>query len=266
MSGVPAAEPRGARMSRSLQPSLGVIVGAYCALIVAAEAAGAAFGAIAGAVLDAVALVALMDHYVVGSRDDRATRLFPALALVPLMRLASLALALRSPIAFYFAAGTPVLLATVLAARELDLDPLLRLGDLRLRAQWVPALAAVPLGALAAHLLKLHHPLEHGASMGRVLAASAVVFAFGGVLEELLFRGVIQRALERLGLPAIAIANLLFGATYLATGSVAAVVAAAVGGALAGWWARRTGSVAGVAAAHGLLAAGYLVLWPALLR
>jgi membrane protease YdiL (CAAX protease family) len=236
----------------------------YCVLLVAAEAAGAALGGLSTAVLNALVLVALVDHFVIGSRIERVTQLLPALALVPILRLASLAMAVRSPLVSYCAAGVPILLATVLVARELGLLPLFRLSDLRRCSQWGPALAAVPVGAIGVLLLG-SHPLQRSPSPSLVVAGCVVVFIFAGLLEELVFRGVIQRALDPLGASSVLFAAILFGATYLASGSVDVVLAAAMGGALAGWWARRTGSVAGVGVAHGVLAAGYLVLWPALL-
>lgn len=242
-------------------PALAAI---YSVLIVAAMAAGAALGAVATAVLDSILLVALIDHFVIGSRIERATRLLPALALVPLLQLASLALAVRSPLVSLCAAGAPILLATTLVAREIGLFPLLRVSDFRRFDQWAPAMVAVPLGAVGV-LLFGSHPLQHGAPWEVVLAGCVVVFIFVGVLEELVFRGVIQRALGSLGASSVLFADVLFTAVYLASGSVVAVLAVAGGGALAGWWTRRTGSVAGAALTHGVLAAGYLVLWPALL-
>lgn len=267
MSSAPAAErlDGGAPgVRRALHPSLGVVVAVYCALIVAAEVAGGLFGAVPAAVIDAVVLVALVDHFVLGSRFEEGTRLFPALALVPLLRLVSLALAVRSPLAFYCAAGAPVLYATVLVARALELRSMLRVRDIRRRSQWAVALAAIPTGAAAA--LVFHpQPLLHDESWRAVLAGCIVVFVFVGMLEELLFRGVLQSSLDCFGGSGGLLANVLFTSTYLASGSVAVIFAAAVGGMLAAGWARRTGTVVGVAAAHGLIAAGYLVLWPVLL-
>jgi len=241
------------------------VAAAYCVLIVAVAAAGAALGAVASAVLNSILLVVLVDHFVIGSRVEGATRLLPAFALVPLLQLASLALAVRSPLVSLCAAGVPVLLATLLAAREAGIVPLVRMSDLRRADQWAPALAAFPLGA-AGVLLLGSHPLERGASPALVVAGCVAVFIFSGVLEELVFRGVIQGVLESLGPASVPFASILFAAMYFASGSVAVVLAAAAGGALAGWWKRQSGSVAGVALAHGVLAAGYLVLWPALLR
>jgi membrane protease YdiL (CAAX protease family) len=270
MSSAPTAEfptehPVGTTgVPRALRPSLSMVVCLYCAFIVAAEVVGGLFGALPGAVLDAIVLLALVDHFVLGSRIDEGTRLFAALALVPLLRLVSLALAVRSPIAFYCAAGAPVLFATVLVARALGLRSMLRVRDIRHRWQWAVALAGIPIGAAAA--LVFHpRPLVYDESWRTVLAGCIVVFLFGGVLEELLFRGVLQRSLDCFGASAVVIANLLFSSTYLASGSVAVVLAAVVGGWLAGWAAQRTGIVVGVAAAHGFIAAGYLVLWPVLL-
>lgn len=241
------------------------VAAAYCVLIVAVAAAGAALGAVTTAVLDSILLIVLVDHFVIGSRVEQATPLLPALALAPLLQLASLALAVRSPLVTLCAAGVPVLLATLLAAREAGIVPLVRATDLRRADQWAPALAALPLGA-AGVLLLGSHPLERGASPALVLAGCVAVFIFSGLLEELVFRGVIQGALEPLGPSSVPLASSLFAAMYFASGSVAAVMAAVTGGALAGWWRHRTGSVAGVALAHGVLAAGYLVLWPALLH
>jgi uncharacterized protein len=245
-------------------PSLRALAIVYCVLIVAAEAAGAVLGGVATAVLDAVVLVVLIDHFVIGSATERATRLLPALALVPLLRLASLALAVRSPLVSCCAAGVPILLATALVTRELGLAPLLRVSDLRRPAQWAPALAAIPVGAIGVVLFG-SHALQRDPSPALVLAGCLVVFIFAGLLEELVFRGVIQRALEPLGTSCVILANVLFSATYLASGSLGTVLAVAAAGGMAGWWTRRTGSVAGAALAHGVLAAGYLVLWPALL-
>jgi membrane protease YdiL (CAAX protease family) len=86
-----------------------------------------------------------------------------------------------------------------------------------------------------------------------------VVFVFVGLLEELVFRGVIQGALEPLlGAWSVAAADLLFAATYLDSGSAAYTLGMAAFGLACGWWVRRTRSVAGAAVAHGLV--GVLLL------
>jgi membrane protease YdiL (CAAX protease family) len=79
-------------------------------------------------------------------------------------------------------------------------------------------------------------------------------------LEELVFRGVIQGALEPLlGAWSVAAADLLFAATYVGSGSAPYAIGTAVFGLGCGWWVRRTRSLAGAAVAHGLVAAVLLV-------
>jgi membrane protease YdiL (CAAX protease family) len=48
----------------------------------------------------------------------------------------------------------------------------------------------------------------------------------------------------------------------LGSRSIAVVAVFAGLGLLFGWWAGRTGSILGVAVAHGLVAAGLVVVWP----
>jgi membrane protease YdiL (CAAX protease family) len=88
-----------------------------------------------------------------------------------------------------------------------------------------------------------------------VLLAAAVVPALG---EELLFRGFLQRGLERrLGpAPAIAISSVVFGVIH---GPSRAIAAALLGG-LLGWMAWRANSVRPVIAAHFLSNASIVVL------
>ena len=231
---------------------------AYTAALVATEALAAFGSPITAAAVAGTMLLILLGHYVaVGERA------LAALALVPLLRLSSLALATDDPLRGQLLAGLPVLIAVVLAARALDLDGILRLWEIRRRSQWhvaVGALAGAGVLDLALHV----GPLVPAASLPRMLGAAAAVFVFAGVLEELLFRGLVQATMAPLLGPwAILVANGLFTATYLGAASGGYAATMAVFGLGCGWWVRRTGSLAGAAVGHGLFAAGILVLWPA---
>jgi hypothetical protein len=68
-----------------------------------------------------------------------------------------------------------------------------------------------------------------------------------------------------LGGASVALADLLFAATYLGSGSTPYIVLMATFGLTCGCWVRHTGSVAGAAVGHGLFAAGLLVIWPVIL-
>jgi membrane protease YdiL (CAAX protease family) len=250
-----------ARARRGAWPRAAAI-GFAVPLLVAAEVLAASADAVPAAALDGFALVLLLGMYVWGTGDARP---FAALALVPLLRLCSLALSVEDPLAFYLLTGVPVLTAVVLAADALDLPGVLRLWEIRRASQWHVAVGALFAAEVATRLLDLP-PLVADRSAAKLLAAALVVFVFAGVLEELLFRGVLQNALTPLlGGGAIVVADLLFAATYLGSGTTAYAVLMAAFGLACGLWVRHTGSVAGAAVGHGLFAAGLLVLWPAIL-
>jgi membrane protease YdiL (CAAX protease family) len=256
MSGRVAAGPATVRADWT---TVAVVVG-YVPLLVLAEGVCAFVGAVPGAAIDGVTLVALVAHYLL-----RGHRALAALALVPLLRLSSLAVAIHDPVAFYLVAGGPVLLGVVLAARALQLPGVLALWQIRARSQWHVALPMLAVACVATPLLDLGSVTAARSAAGVALAA-VVVFVFAGVLEELLFRGVIQGSLSPLlGGWAAPVANLLFTATYLGSVSAAYTVFMAAFGMACGWWVQRTRSLAGAAVGHGLLAAGLLVIWPAVL-
>ena len=71
------------------------LVGAYAATIAAAEAVAAFAAPLPAVTIDAVVLTVLLAHYVVSGR-----RLYAALAIVPLLRLTSIAMALDHPLVF----------------------------------------------------------------------------------------------------------------------------------------------------------------------
>jgi hypothetical protein len=120
------------------------VAGVYASIIGTAEVLAAFVSPVAAAAIHSVVLVALLTHYLV-----RPERVFAALALVPLLRLSSLALATEHPLAFYVLAGVPVLLGAVLAADALDLPGALRLWEIRHRSQWHAAVSAFAVAGVA---------------------------------------------------------------------------------------------------------------------
>jgi membrane protease YdiL (CAAX protease family) len=219
----------------------------------------AAFGPpVAAAAVDATALVLLLGIWIAGGE-----RAMAALALVPLLRLADMALAGSDPAATLVAGGLPALLAVCLAAHRLELPGILRLWEIRRRSQWHVALGALAASGVIDAALRVG-PIAPVDSVLTVLGLAAVVFVFAGVLEELLFRGLVQASMTPLLGPwAVLVADALFAATYAGAASGAYVAVMAGFGLAWGWWVRRTGSLAGAAVGHGSLAAGLLVIWPA---
>jgi uncharacterized protein len=229
------------------------VFGAVVALTVA-EALVAFVGPVTGAIVHAALLLVLLTAWV--SDGDRTLLV---LALVPMGRVTSLALTLDSDAASARAlAGLPLLLAVGWLVRDL---PAARRGDRR-PPSWqgvAVALSGIPLG-LAVYLLLDLPPVG-----GSVVVAAPVLFVFGGVLEELLFRGLVQPSVSGWwsGIAGVVLADVLFAAAYLPTRNGELVLVMASLGLGAGLYVRRTGSLVPVAVAHGLLAAGALAVWPA---
>jgi membrane protease YdiL (CAAX protease family) len=247
-----AVEPADVRRRTSA-----AVVLAYAGALIAVEVLASFGSPVTAAATDGALLVLLLAHYVVDGE-----RALAALAVVPLLRLSSFVVATDDPVAALVAGGIPVLLAVGLAAHTLELDGILRLGEIRRRSQWHVAVGTFAVAGVLD--LVLHAgPIAASGSVPALLGSALAVFVFVGVLEELLFRGLVQVTMAPLiGLWAIPVADGLFAIAYLGAASAYAVTMAAFGLAC-GWWVRRTGSIAGAAFAHGLLAAGILVIWPA---
>ncbi len=237
----------------------GVTVLAAVLALVAAESVVAFVDPVAGAVAHGLLLLLFLGRWVLA---EDVTLL--VLSLVSLGRLTSLALTPQfyEPVT-YALTGVPLLLGVLWMARGFpwpnDQDE-----PTRAWSAVAVALAGLPLG-WAAHVL-LPLPAFGDPDGALTIAVGVpVTFLFAGVLEELLFRGLLQRTLERpFGGWAVVLADVLFVAAYLPVRDAGVLGFMAVLGLAFGWYVRRTRLLAPVAIAHGLMAAGALVIWPAL--
>lgn len=241
-----------------------VLISGYVTVIVVLEVIGV-FGptmlSIAG---DALLIPILLNHYVLAEQAPYR-RLLPALALIPLLRIFSLAIPLRElpELYWYMLVGLPLLLATFLIVRLLGLSA----GNLGLkRAAWLGqfliALSGVPLGWIA-FLLFRPQPLVGEYNLATILAGVVILTIFAGFVEEIIFRGVLQRvASEVFGLGGLVLSNGLFTLMYLGNLSWGYLLFMGLAGFYFGWSVRRTGSIWGVALAHSLLTIGLLLVWP----
>jgi uncharacterized protein len=249
---------RGAGLSAVL------VVPAYIVAIAAAEAAGALLSAAGGAIGHAILIVVLLSHYAL-TEQAAYRRVLPALALAPLLRILSLNLAYVGlpQIYWHMLIGTPLLLAIALTVRLLDLSPT-RLG-LRLRMwplQLLIGLSGLPLG-VAAVLLVAPMPLAGDLGWGKIAIGAAIILVFGGFAEELLFRGLIQAvAGEALSRAGMLCSTALFAVLYFGAPSWSYFLFIGLAGLYFGWCVGRTGSIWGVALAHGLLNIALLLARP----
>jgi membrane protease YdiL (CAAX protease family) len=233
--------------------------------VLAGEVAVARWGTLPGAVIEGAAMLGLVNAAMLAD-DDRVARALGAIALVPAMRILSLAMPLGAVDRLWWPllVGVPLLATLMLAGRALDLTPAgvgLRGGDAR--RQVAIAAAGLPAGLAAYALIRPEAPEGAPAT----LALAALVFLpCGAITEELLFRGILQctvgDAFPRLG---IALPSVLYAGVYLGTGSAGYVSAQLLAGIALGYTVSRTGRLTGAVGAHWLSTAGLLIVWPVLL-
>jgi membrane protease YdiL (CAAX protease family) len=234
------------------------------ACLVAAEAVTLAAGAAAGVLAQAVVLAA-MGGLSIRLGAGAAQRLTLSIALVPLVRIVSLAVpAAIIPIAYwYLEIGLAGLEGILLVMRRLELTP----RDVGLRRAPVAEVASVAvIGAMLgvpAYLIAGPLDLGHGGGLIGLAVASAVVVVFVGCFEELLFRGLIQSAGTALfSRGGVVISVAVTALMYSASLNPRYVVFAALVATFFGVVARRSGSIAAPVAGHAALALMQLVVLP----
>lgn len=225
----------------------------YGSLIVLSDVAIVLLGVVVGATLHAMVLLALAAHNTF-ARTPKDPQL-PTLLLLPLIRLLSLVMPIATfpPITWYVLTGVPALMAALLVMRAIGMTaPGVGLG----RPASIPrdaflALYGIPLGLL---LGPTAVGTQRALPEASLLVFVVVALPFVVVLEELVFRGIIQRvAAARAPNLAILIPNVLYAAMYLGSGNgVAALVMGGFGVLLSAMTA-TTGSLWGAIGAHFLM-------------
>jgi membrane protease YdiL (CAAX protease family) len=215
-------------------------------------------------VLDGALLTTLLVHGSFAPPPER--RFVVGLALAPLIRLISLALPLGSlPVTYAWALTGLTLLVgvvTVIAVLGLTREELaLRLD--RPRLQLAIGLLGLPIGTLGYLILRPASPVNYGSPWPALLVPVLVLLLFGGFLEELIFRGVLQAtAWDLLGWRAVVLVAVLSAILSLGFLSVLYTMLVFAVGVLFGWLVMRTGSLLGVSLAHGLASVTLLMVLP----
>ena len=211
----------------------------------------------------AIVNVSLRDRSQVSRRAATALAALRALALVPLIRVTGLGL----PIKDRSEAFGVLMIALGVGVAVLLIAPSVGITRRRLVAfrsappQLYAVVAGMALGFVA-FVAGAPALWQSGAPSGDVaLGLGAAICA--AVVEELVFRGVLQLTFERaagvlgaLGAPAI------FAATYLDAGSSALVLTYALAGFVFARSVTRTRMLGGAITGHVLLAVGAGALWP----
>jgi membrane protease YdiL (CAAX protease family) len=254
---------------------VGVVL-ACAAVLAGAEVLIAQGHVLAGQIADAILLVLLVNVDRIRGRA-RAERHGPAeidpwvaamraLAVVALINVVGIGLPLRA-IPEIVREG---LLALAIGVAAADAAPAVGVRLRRLLTMpaagigWTTVLGGLVLG-LGAYLLGAPALASSDDPVGRILLAVAVA-ASAALVEEIVFRGLVQSTLQRLAgrVGALAAAG-LFAFSYISFGSASLVLLMALAGLLFSHSVARSGVLGAALAGHVLLATGAAVVWPVLL-
>lgn len=183
-------------------------------------------------------------------------RFLLSLAFVPLIRVISLALPLTHfpLISWYLIVSIPLFAAACVVMSLLKLHLWNGVGCGR---KWLSQLAFAPTGiafGTIEYLILQPEPPVSITSWWGVFIAAVILLICTGLLEELIFRGIMQRtAVERLGrLWGITYVAIIFAMLHLGYGSPLDILVVLAIGLLFGWFVAQTGSLLGVTLSHGL--------------
>ena len=181
-------------------------------------------------------------------------KLYLALALAPLIRLLSLSMPLVEfpQIYWYAIVAVPMVAATFVVMRRLNYGRReVGLTLNRLPLQLLIGLSGISFGIAEFYILR-PSPLIDSLTWGEVLLPALIFLLATGFAEELVFRGVMQRAagkaLGRWGWVYVAVLFTILHIGYLLVADALFVLAV---GLFYGWVVRKTGSLLGVSLSHG---------------
>lgn len=251
------------------------VISAYLAAIAGAELLTAFVNAEAGMAVHAVLLLALLNHAMAlgpvavpptgRMSAEPARALVSVLALLPLLRLFSLTMPTRglSPLFWFLLIGAPLLTAVVLIARYVHYSPVdARIWGWSLQQGLIGA-TGIPLGIIA--YVTFHRvPVVESHDIPYLIIGAGILVVFLGLLEELIFRALLQPYLCS-----------LYGATrgVLITAAMSAVFSSGSRSPLTmlftfvvavcyGWLVHTNRSIMGVAISHGLIGIMTILVLP----
>jgi membrane protease YdiL (CAAX protease family) len=198
-------------------------------------------------------LITLIIHSTL-SHGDEQRGLWLALGLVPLIRIISTVIHIAeiAVIFWYIVIGVPVLVGIYAVARNLkySFDDI-GVNYRNIRSQILTAITGIGLGIIDYIILK-PEPLAEGFFVSLIFPA-IVLLIFTGFMEELAFRGVMQRAARALGSGGWVFIASVYALLQIGHGSLIHVVFTLAVALYFGFVVQRTKSVLGVSMAHGLL-------------
>lgn len=227
----------------------------YLVALTVAEVITAMVNPQLGMVMHAVLLLVLPVH-AAAVPDSREQKLLICICLAPLIRIMSLALPISTlPLVYWFViVSAPLFPAIYMAIKAAGLT----MRDVGLTANHLPVqvlvtLTGIPLG-VAEYLILAPEPLVKDFSISSIWFPALVLLIGTGFLEEIIFRGVLQKVSADImgSFKALIYVSALFAALHIGYLSIVDVVFVFGAGAWFAFIAIRTGSILGPTCAHGL--------------
>jgi membrane protease YdiL (CAAX protease family) len=221
-----------------------------------------------GLILHGLLLVVLILHATLFARRG-LQRFLITLTLAPLIRLMSLSLPLLDfpLISWYAVIGIPLFLATFLTLRVTGFKAeSIGLNGRLLPWQLVVGLTGLGFGYME-YLILQPAPLVEALTWQQVLLPAFILLLFTGFLEELIFRGLIQRgAAGTIGHHSLLYVAILFAVLHIGYHSIWDFIFVFVVALFFGLVVIRTGSILGVTLSHGLTNIALYLIIPLLMN
>jgi membrane protease YdiL (CAAX protease family) len=178
-----------------------------------------------------------------------------ALSLVPLIRIVSLAVPIAeiSEIYWYVIIAIPVLIGVIYIMRTLNYSfSNVGLNEKKPLIQTLVAVAGLFLG-LTNYIILKPEAIVSELNIQTLILPTLILLITTGFIEELAFRGVIQRATRTLGSWGWIYVGLIYAVLQIGHGSIIHGVFAFIIAIFWGWIVKKTGSIIGVCFSHGFL-------------
>jgi uncharacterized protein len=236
---------------------------AYLAAFAGAEFVTYYISPAIGVAFDFIILLALIISSIL-AHDEYLRGWWLALGLVPLVRIIGLGVPVAeiSEIYLYIIIAAPIFIGAVAVILNLkySLDEDVGLNGKKIWIQILVAILGAGLGFVDYIIIKPESWIN-GLNIQTILIPALILLIATGFVEELVFRGVIQRAARPLGSLGWVYVAVIYSLLQIGQGSVAHVVFVFFVALFFGWIVKKTGSIIGVSTSHGLLnIALYLVV------
>lgn len=216
-------------------------------------------------------LVMILLHHYLLARDDPDRRKLLLLAVIPLLRLISMAMpvGLISPLYRYPMVGIPVILSIGAVLRETAVPwsqiglrwPRIRKSD-QIWENILIAMTGIPLGLMGFYFAD-PIPLVTEFHWGEVVAAILVVILYIAILEEVVFRGMLLHVLyNTFGQIGILLATILYTLLFASYHSIEGIILMGFASLLYSWHVMESRSILAATISHTLMIMGMLIIWP----